>query len=98
MNYSGNFDAKQTAADPPHDGSGAHFVRHVQIPSKDAVGGGYVVTAALTAAIGSGALTRVCGIPVELNVGDPVCRGDVIETAADGRVGLRFIDGTDFDL
>jgi hypothetical protein len=49
-------------------------------------------------AIGSGTLTRACGIPVEAKVGDPVCQGDVIETAADGRIGLRFIDGTAFNL
>ena len=49
-------------------------------------------------AIGSGTLTRACGIVVEAKVGDPVCQGDVIETAADGRVGLRFIDGTAFNL
>src|SRR4030088_3805817 len=30
-------------------------------------------------------------------VGDPVCQGDVIETAADGRIGIRFIDGTVFN-
>jgi hypothetical protein len=30
--------------------------------------------------------------------GDPVCEGDVIETAFVGRVGLRFIDGTAFNL
>ena len=49
-------------------------------------------------AIGSGTLTRACGNAVEAKVGDPVCQGDVIETAADGRVGLRFIDGTVFNL
>jgi hypothetical protein len=49
-------------------------------------------------AIGSGTLTRACGIAVEAKVGDPVCQGDVIETAADGRIGLRFIDGTAFNL
>ena len=49
-------------------------------------------------AIGSGTLTRACGIAVQAKVGDPVCQGDVIETAADGRVGLRFIDGTAFNL
>ena len=49
-------------------------------------------------AIGSGTLTRACGIAVQAKVGDPVCQGDVIETAADGRVGLRFIDGTGFNL
>ena len=29
-----------------------------------------------------------------LKVGDPVFRGDVIETTADGQVCIRFIDGT----
>ncbi len=54
---------------------------------------GYIQTA-----IGSGTLTRACGIAVQARVGEPVCQGDVIETAADGRVGLRFIDGTGFNL
>ena len=49
-------------------------------------------------AIGSGTLTRAGGIAVQAKVGDPVCQGDVIETAADGRLGLRFIDGTGFEL
>ena len=49
-------------------------------------------------AIGSGTLTRAGGIAVQAKVGDPVCQGDVIETAVDGRVGLRFIDGTRFKL
>ncbi len=35
---------------------------------------------------------------VPLKVGDPVCRGDIIETSADGRVGIRFIDGTVFSV
>src|SRR6266403_376257 len=49
-------------------------------------------------AIGSGTLTRACGTAVQVKVGDPVCQGDVIETAADGRAGIRFIDGTTFNL
>src|SRR5260370_36079683 len=52
----------------------------------------------IRAVIGSGPLARACGIAGEVKVGDPVCQGDVIETAADGRVGLRFIDGTAFNL
>src|SRR6266478_1438562 len=48
--------------------------------------------------IGSGTLARACGIAGEVRVGDPVCQGDVIETAADGRAGIRFIDGTTFNL
>ena len=49
-------------------------------------------------AVGSGTLRRGSGIAVQVMVGDPVCQGDVIETAADGRVGIRFIDGTVFNL
>src|SRR5207247_5238267 len=49
-------------------------------------------------AIGRGTLTRASGIAVPVMVGDPVCHGDVIETAADGRIGIRFIDGTVFNL
>ena len=49
-------------------------------------------------AIGCGTLRRASGIAVQVIVGDPVCQGDVIETAADGRIGIRFIDGTVFNL
>ena len=49
-------------------------------------------------AIGYGTLRRAGGIAVQVIVGDPVCQGDVIETAADGRIGIRFIDGTVFNL
>ncbi len=49
-------------------------------------------------AIGCGTLRRANGIAVQVMVGDPVCQGDVIETAADGRIGIRFIDGTVFNL
>src|SRR5258706_2419890 len=49
-------------------------------------------------AIGSGTLTRAGGVAVQVKLGDPVCQGDVIETAADGRVGIRFIDDTAFNL
>ena len=47
---------------------------------------------------GTCSLIRAGRIIVEIKVGDPVCRGDVIKTAADGRVGIRFIDGTAFSL
>ena len=49
-------------------------------------------------AIGYGTLRREGGIAVQVIVGDPVCQGDVVETAADGRIGIRFIDGTVFNL
>ena len=38
------------------------------------------------------------GVAVQAKVGDPVFQGDVIETAANGRVSIRFIDGTTFNL
>ena len=47
---------------------------------------------------GTCSLIRAGRVIVEIKVGDPVCRGDVIKTAADGRVGIRFIDGTAFSL
>jgi hypothetical protein len=48
--------------------------------------------------IGGGTLARAGGIAAQVLVGAPVCQGDVIETAADGRIEIRFIDGTVFTL
>jgi VCBS repeat-containing protein len=45
-------------------------------------------------AVGCGTLSRASGVAVQVRVGDPVCQSDAIETAADGRIGIRFIDGT----
>jgi len=49
-------------------------------------------------AIGCATLRGASGIAVQAMAGDPVCQGDVIETAADGRIGIRFIDGTVFNM
>lgn len=49
-------------------------------------------------ATGCGTIRRASGVAVQVMVGDPVCQGDVIETAADGRIEIRFIDGTVFNL
>src|SRR6266702_7991995 len=49
-------------------------------------------------AIGCGTLRRAGSIAVQVMAGDPICQGDMIETAADGRIGIRFIDGTVFNL
>ena len=55
---------------------------------------GYIQTA-----IGcGGTIRRASGIAIEVTVGDPVCQGDIVETAADGRIGICFIDGTVFNL
>ena len=48
--------------------------------------------------IGSGTLTRGSGAVVQIKAGDPVCQGDVIETAADGQIAIHFIDDTVFNL
>src|SRR5262245_52508889 len=46
-----------------------------------------------------GAITALrAGVSSELKAGDVVCRGDVIETGADGAIGLAFSDGTLFSL
>ncbi|MGB9043974.1 MAG: hypothetical protein WCC81_16060, partial [Pseudolabrys sp.] len=52
----------------------------------------------IEAVVGSCTLTRACDSPVQIKSGDPVCQGDVIETAAGGKVCIRFIDGTEFNL
>ena len=65
--------------------------------SEPAVGSAYVI-GKIEIVIGACALTRADGVVVEIKVGDSVSRGDVIETAADGRIGIRFIDGTVFSL
>ncbi|WP_456719031.1 MULTISPECIES: FecR family protein [unclassified Bradyrhizobium] len=36
--------------------------------------------------------------PPQTQVGDPVYLGDVVQTGADGRVGINFTDGTSFNL
>jgi hypothetical protein len=49
-------------------------------------------------AIGCGTLTPASGIAARVVVGYPICPGDVIETGPDGRIGIRFVDGTVFEL
>jgi len=36
--------------------------------------------------------------PGQAKVGDPIYRGDIVATGADGQVGIVFADGTAFDL
>ena len=77
---------------PPGDGDGAAgFV------SEPGVGPCSVIGKIETIA-GTCSLIRAGRVVFEIKVGDPVCRGDVIKTAADGRLGIRFIDGTAFSL
>jgi hypothetical protein len=41
---------------------------------------------------------NVSGQPGQAKVGDPVYLDDVVQTGADGRVGINFVDGTSFNL
>ena len=47
---------------------------------------------------GSAIVVRASDSLVHLKVNDPVFRGDVIETSADGQVCIRFLDNTTFNL
>ena len=48
--------------------------------------------------VGSCSLTRPGGDPFQVKPGDPICRGDILETTAGGKLGIRFTDGTAFNL
>ena len=41
---------------------------------------------------------NLAGQPVQTKVGDLAYLGDVVQTGADGRVGINFTDGTSFNL
>ncbi|MEG3619340.1 hypothetical protein V5T82_12805 [Magnetovibrio sp. PR-2] len=47
---------------------------------------------------GSVTATRIDGSQVALNTGDSIFQGDVIETGADGSIGVIFVDDTVFTL
>ncbi|WP_426442328.1 DUF5801 repeats-in-toxin domain-containing protein [Bradyrhizobium genosp. P] len=47
---------------------------------------------------GCGTVTRAGGLAVHALAGDPVCQDDVIETATDARIEIRFIDGSVLNL
>ncbi|MBF0246877.1 MAG: FecR domain-containing protein [Alphaproteobacteria bacterium] len=47
---------------------------------------------------GAATATRADGTQVTLRAGDPIFRGDVIETGHDGTVGIVFADDTTFSL
>ena len=78
-------------ATPDEGSSAAGSVSEPAAGSASVIGKIEVVT-------GACALTRADGVVIEIKVGDTVSQGDIIETAADGRIGIRFIDGTVFSL
>ena len=50
------------------------------------------------AAIGSVVAVRGGGSAVQVNLGDPLYQGDIIETGTDGAVAITFNDGTTLDI
>ncbi|WP_375787174.1 DUF5801 repeats-in-toxin domain-containing protein [Bradyrhizobium sp. Pha-3] len=56
------------------------------------------VVGVVQTASGCGTITRAHGTAIQIVPGDPVCQGDLVEIAADGRVAIRLVDGTVLDL
>jgi tetratricopeptide (TPR) repeat protein len=54
------------------------------------------VTIERTAAVA--VMVNLAGPRGEARVGDQVYQGDIVETASDGTIGIRFLDGTSFNL
>ena len=67
-------------------------------PSERPVGETPLVVGYIQSVVGSGTLTRAHGAVARAKVDNSVCRGDVIETAADGQIAIHFIDDTVFNL
>ena len=77
-----------------------HFMSDVQATDFDAkpAAGSALVVGQIETVVGSCSLTRPGGDPFQAKPGDPICRGDILETTAGGKIGIRFIDGTAFNL
>ena len=77
-----------------------HFMPDVQATGFDAkpAAGSALVVGQIETVVGSCSLTRPGGDPFQVKPGDPICRGDILETTAGGKIGIRFIDGTAFNL
>ena len=77
-----------------------HFMPDVQATGFDAkpAAESALVIGQIESVVGVCSLTRPGGDPFQVKRGDPVCRGDILETTASGKVGIRFIDGTAFSL
>ena len=77
-----------------------HFMPDVQATGFDAkpAAESALVVGQIESVVGCALLTRPGGDPFQVKPGDPVCRGDILETTAGGKIGIRFIDGTAFNL
>jgi len=72
----------------------------VQAPASEPIGKVVTATGAVTIEHADAAVIQanVSGQAGQTKVGDLVYRGDVVQTGADGRVGINFSDGTSFNL
>jgi hypothetical protein len=72
----------------------------VQAPASEPIGKVVAATGAVTIEHADAMVVQanVSGQAGQTKVGDLVYRGDVVQTGADGRVGINFSDGTSFNL
>jgi len=72
----------------------------VQAPASEPIGRVVTATGAVTIEHADAQVIQanVSGQAGQTKVGDLVYRGDVVQTGADGRVGINFSDGTSFNL
>jgi hypothetical protein len=72
----------------------------VQAPASEPIGKVVAATGAVTIERADAMVIQanVAGQAGQTKVGDLVYRGDVVQTGADGRVGINFSDGTSFNL
>ena len=70
----------------------------VQAPASEPIGKVVTATGAVTIEHADAMVVQanVAGQAGQTKVGDLVYRGDVVQTGADGRVGINFADGTSF--
>jgi len=59
---------------------------------------GSIFVGQIESVVGSCTLVRPSELPVEIKIGDRIRQDDVIETSAGGGVGIRFLDGSVFNL
>ena len=72
----------------------------VQAPASEPIGKVVTATGAVTIEHADAMVVQanVAGQAGQTKVGDLVYRGDVVQTGADGRVGINFADGTSFNI
>jgi VCBS repeat-containing protein len=73
------------------------FTGHVNFAQAGAGAGAAQIIGTVVKLTGSATAIRN-GVAVELNIGDKVHKGDVVQSGSDSALGISFIDGTAFSL